>query len=275
MFNGYHQRMGPFRVSWSSTLVREKIDQIADEDQRDRLLDTYFYLLHSHESSYSQFVSMQLRGERRSFLYKIYSSPRYRGVECALWPALYFRTSLCEGVLEGQNNRASGKISYMHKVLSPVVDFAINYDILQYQYDRWLFKTITGAVNASKTSGCSPNRSLEDKSFSKTFWQHQHLFLIDAVHQYGFPSLFITISPYEWTFPFPPLIEDIRNTYGKDTTEVAVLETIHIAHVLEQLVRGYVTGGNSNRWRTHVLSNVHDPASKNVKTFFYRFEFQQ
>ena len=45
--------------------------------------------------------------------------------------------------------------------------------------------------------------------------------------------------------------------------------------MLEQLVRGYLTGGNSNRWRTHVLCNVDDPASKNVKTLFYRFEFQQ
>ena len=202
-------------MSRRSTVVRETIDQIADEDRRDRLLEAYYYLLHTPDSSYSQLVRMQLRGERRPFLYQIYSSPRYRGVECALWPALYFRTSLCESVLEGQNNRASGKISYMHKVLSPVVDFAINYDILHYQYERWLFKTITGAVNAFKASGCSPNRSLENKSFSKTFWQHQHLFVIDAVHQYGFPSLFITLSPYEWTFPFPPFIADIRNTYGK------------------------------------------------------------
>ena len=275
IFNGYRQRTGPFRVSWSLTPVRDRIDQIVDEDRHDRVLNAYYYLLNSAESPYCQFVRMQLRGERRPFLYEIYSSPRYRGVECALWPALYLRTSLCESVLEGQNNRASSKISYMHKVLSPVVDFAINCDILQYQYDRWLFKTITGAVNASKASGCSPNRSLENKSFSKTFWQHQHLFLIDAVHQYGFPSLFITISPYEWTFPFPPFIEEIRNIYGKDTTEVAVLETLHIAHVAEQLVRGYVTGGNSNRWRTHVLCNVHDPPSKNVRTYFYRFEFQQ
>ena len=275
IFIGYRQRTGQFRVSWSSTPVRDRIDQIVDEDRRDQLLDAYYYLLHSAESSYCQFVRMQLRGERRPLLYEIYSSPRYRGVESALWPALYFRTSLCESVLEGQNNPASSKISYMHKVLSPVIDFAINYDILQYQYDRWLFKTITGAVNASKASGCSPNRSLENKSFSKTFWQHQHLFLIDAVHQYGFPSLFITISPYEWTFPFPPFIEEIRNIYGKDTTEVAVLETLHIAHVAEQLVRGYVTGGNCNRWRTHVLCNVHDPPSKNVTTYFYRFEFQQ
>ena len=145
---------------------------------------------------------------------------------------------------------------YMHKFLSPVVDFSINFDILQYQYDCWLFKIITGAVNASKASGCSPNRSLENGSFSKTFWQHQNLFLIDAVHQFGFPSLFITISPYEWAFPLPPFIEDIRNTYGKEIMEVPVLETLHIAHVLEQLVRGYLTGGNSNRWRTHVLCNV-------------------
>lgn len=275
IFNGYRQRTGPFRVSWCTSIVREKIEDIADENRRDRLLNAYEYLLHNADSSYSNFIAMQLRRERKPFLYEIYSSPRYRAVECAIWPALYFRTSLCETVLEGQSNRASGKMSFIHKLLSPVVDYAMHYELVQYHYDRWLFKTITGAVNASKASGCSPNRSLENKSFSKTFWEHQHLFLIDAVHQYGFPSLFLTISPYEWTFPFPPFIEDMRNTYGKDVTELAALETLHIAHVLEQVVRGYVTGGNCNRWRTHLFSNVNDPSSKNIHTFFYRFEFQQ
>ena len=275
IFNGYRQRTGPFRVSWSTPIVRDAIDLIHDEDRRDRLFDAYEYLLNAPDSSYSHFIGMQLRGERQPFLYEIYSSPRYRGIECAMWPAFYFRTDLCESILEGQNNRASGKMSFIHKILSPVVDYSIHYDLLQYQYDRWLFKTITGAVNTSKASGCSPNRSLENKSFSKTFWQHQHLFLIDGVHQYGFPSLFITISPYEWTFLFPPFIEHIHKTYGKDATEVPSLETIHIAHVLEQVARGYLTGGNCNRWRTHLFSNVQDPSSKNVQTFFYRFEFQQ
>lgn len=133
IFNGYRQRTGPFRVSWSTTLVRDSIEEIPDQDRRDRLLDAYLYLLNSPESSYSQFVRMQLRAERKPFLYEIFSSPRYRGIECALWPVLYFRTSMCESVLEGQNNRASGKISYMHKVLSPVANYALNYDILQYQ----------------------------------------------------------------------------------------------------------------------------------------------
>ena len=178
-------------------------------------------------------------------------------------------------MLEGQDNRASGKIAFMHKLLSPVDDFALNFDILQYQYDRWLFKTITGAVNASKASGCSPNRSLETKSFSKTFWQHQNLYLIDAVRQYGYPSFFLTISPYEWTFPFPPFLEEMRSRYFKDVTDIPTNETIHIAHVLEQIARGYLTGGNCNRWRTNVFTNLRDPTSKNLETFFYRFEFQK
>ena len=163
----------------------------------------------------------------------------------------------------------------MHKLLSPVHDFAMDYDILHYQYDRWLFKTITGAVNSSKASGCSPNRSLETKSFSRTFWQHQNLYLIDAVRQYGYPSFFLTISPYEWTFPFPPFLDEMRSHYFKDATDIPSLETLHIAHVLEQVARGYLTGGNCNRWKSHVFTNVTDPTSKNLQTFFYRFEFQK
>lgn len=206
IFNGYRQRTGPFRVTWSRQFVRDKIDDIADEDRQQRLLDAYYYLLNSTESSYSQFIRMQLRGERKPFLYEVYSSPRYSGIECALWPAMYFRTSLCESILEGQNNRASGKLSYMHKVLSPVVDYGMNYDLLQYQYDRWLFKTITGAVNASKASGCSPNRSLENKAFSKTFWQHQHLFLIDGRGSSIWLPIFIhNHLPIRVDVPFPPI----------------------------------------------------------------------
>lgn len=96
IFNGYGQRTGAFRESWLSTIVRDKIEQIPDEDRRDRLLDAHHYLFHSADSSYSQFIMMQLRGERRPFLYEIHSAYRYRGVECALWPALYFRTSLSD-----------------------------------------------------------------------------------------------------------------------------------------------------------------------------------
>ena len=275
MFNGYRQRTGPFRISWSRELVQQKICRLDDPSRRAFLQQVYDLLIVKEDSCYSRFILMHFRGERPPFLYEIFSSPLYRGVECALWPALYHKTSLCESILEGQDSHARGKIAFMHKLLSPVHDFALNFEILQYQYDRWLFKTITGAVNASKASGYSPNRSLENKSFSKTFWQHQNLYLIDAVRQYGYPSFFITISLYERTFPFPPFLEEIRCRYFKDVTDIPTLETIHITHVLEQIARGYLTGGNCNRWRTNVLTNLPHPTSKNLETFFYRFEFQK
>ncbi|KAL9976527.1 hypothetical protein ACROYT_G013841 [Oculina patagonica] len=85
----------------------------------------------------------------------------------------------CESVLRGQENRASCKISYTNKLFSPVVDYCLDFELLQFQYDRWLFKTIT--INSAKASRCSPNTSLQDKSFSATYWRWQHMYLIDAV----------------------------------------------------------------------------------------------
>ena len=67
----------------------------------------------------------------------------------------------------------------------------------------------------------------------------------------------------------------MRARYFKDVTDIPTIETLDIAHVLEQIACGYFTGGNCNRWRTHVFTNLQDPSSKNLETFFYRFEFQK
>ena len=69
---------------------------------------------------------------------------------------------------------------------------------------------------------------------------------MDAVRQYGYPSFFLTISPLEWTFPWPHLLEHIRDMTGKGPTELPCLKTACIAHVLEQLVRGHLCGTNIN-----------------------------
>ena len=149
-------------------------------------------------------VTVQARNQPNPFLYEIFTAPHCRGIECALWPVLYHRTDMCESVLEGQANRVSSKISFMHKILSPVVDYSFSFDLLQYNYDRWLFKTITGAVNSSKASGCSPNRSLENKAFSRTFWQHQHFCtsLTQCASLASHPSLWPSV-PTNGHFRFP------------------------------------------------------------------------
>ena len=50
-------------------------------------------------------------------------------------------------------------------MLSPLLDYCINFDLLQYQYDRWLFKTITGEVNSSKAFSFSPNCIINYRSY--------------------------------------------------------------------------------------------------------------
>ena len=272
--HGYRQRTGPFRVSWSTMSVQDKISGLDDSRRCAKLQRAYEYLMSKRDTEYSKFVSMQLRGVREPFSHEVFTAPDFQGVECALWPTLYHSSKLCETLLEGQSNRASSKLSYMHKVLSPVVDYSMDFDLLQFTYDHWLFKTVTGAINASKASGCSPNCGLQQKSFSATFWRWQHLLLVDAVRQYGFPSFFLTISPYEWTFPWPGFIEKIREQHCLEPTDLPVLETLHVANVLEQIACGYLAGANTNRWRQHVFGNSQQPMDRNVITYFYRFEFQ-
>ena len=267
--HGYRQRTSPFRVYWSALSVPEKIAALEDPQRRAKLRTVHEYLMAKQDSKYSKFILMHSRGVRQPYHHEIFTAAEYQGIECTLWPTLYYSVDMCETMLTGNTNRASSKISFMHKVLSPVV-----VEMLQFQYDRWLFKTITGAINSSCVFGCSPNCALQQKSFSSSYWHWQHLLLIDAVRQYGFPSFFITTSPYEWTFPWPSFISEVRKQHCKEPTDLPVLETLHLAHVLEQIARGYIAGANTNRWRHHVFGNTEQPMDRNVVTYFYRFEFQ-
>lgn len=54
-----------------------------------------------------------------------------------------------------------------------------------------------------------------------------------------------------------------------------MLETQHIAHSLEQIVRGYVAGKNTNRWKNTLFADARDNTLPNVEHYFYRFEFQK
>lgn len=143
-----------------------------------------------------------------------------------------------------------------------------------FHHDRWVFKTVTGAITSARLFQCSPARSLDNKSFSPEFWRWQHRYLLDAVRQYGLPSVFVTLSPYEWSFPFPAWLETIRTETGNGATNLSGPETFHITHDLEQVVRGYLCGSNDARWSRHLFSYNARKDVKNVETYFYRFEFQ-
>ena len=112
-------------------------------------------------------------------------------------------TSWCESTLHGGEDRRSAKVSFMTNVMSQIVDYALDFELLCFQYDRWLFETITGALNSSQDFNCSAAKALDAKTFSLGYWQQQHRYLLDAVWQHGFLSLFLMLNPYQWSFPFP------------------------------------------------------------------------
>lgn len=246
--HGYRVRTSPFRISWSPLSVSQKISAIPDASRRQRLRRAYRFLLSSSQSSYVNFIRQRDRANQDPFDFRVFSDERFHGIECALWPHLYHQSDMCESVLEGRTSRLSGKESFFTKLRSPVIDYGLDYELLLYQYDRWLFKTVTGAINTARRQHCSPPIALHQKAFSAGFWQWQHRFLLDTVRQYGLPSLFVTISPYEWAFPFSSWITLLRPVTGRGPMQIPAFETMHIAHVLEQIVRGYLCGSNTNRW---------------------------
>ena len=133
--------------------------------------------------------------------------------------------------------RKSAKSSFCIKLLSEVMDYSLDYDLLQFVYDRWLFNTVSGAISSSRQFGTSPATSLSTKAFSSDYWKWQHRYLIDAVRQYGYPDVFVTISPYEWSFPYAAWLQNAAELSGKLPTQLASLETLGIAHIFEQTVR--------------------------------------
>ena len=157
-------------MSWSSLSVEDKIAVLDEPAPYAKLQWVFDFLMAKADSGYKRFIIMQSRHLREPFAHEIFTAPEFQGMECALWPSLYHTRSLCKTRLMGQGNRASSKISFMHNVLSPIVDYSLNFDLLQFSYDRWLFKTVTGAINSCRASGCSPNYGLQHKSFSATFW---------------------------------------------------------------------------------------------------------
>ncbi len=156
----------------------------------------------------------------------------------------------------------------------------MKFHLLQFVFDTWLYKTITGAINSADMNSTltdSPTAFfyLQDKPFSTGYWNWQHQYLVDAVRQFVLASLFITISQSKWSFLLPMWLESFAHNTGYGPTRVPFFETMHFFHILEQIVQGYLCGSNITDWTNHIFSYNHIRNKKNVKTYFYHFEFQK
>ena len=78
-------------------------------------------------------------------------------------------SSWCESSLCGKQARHSSKIAFCTKPFLEVLDYGLNFELLQWQYDRALYKVVSGAINTARFSNCSPARALDCKPFSVTY----------------------------------------------------------------------------------------------------------
>ena len=272
--HGYRVKTGVTQLRLSEKSVLQKISDLPDRIDRKNCRIAYEYPMNSLASSFSHFVNLCNEVLESGKPFNCYDFSVTVAIECTLWPNLYPTREWCESAISGKETRLSGKTAFSTKVFSEITDYSLHFDLLQWQYDCALYKVVSGAINTAAFSNCSPVRALDTKPFSPTYWQWQHRYLLDAVEQFGLPDAFITISPYEWSFPFAQWVKKVRQSTGRGPTELASYKTYNICHTLEQLVRGYLCGTNGGKWTQHVFNYDRKVDAKNVKTFFYRFEFQ-
>ena len=140
--------------------------------------------------------------------------------------------------------RNSAKSAFLAKVLGPTLGYGATYDLFQFVYDLWLWSSL----GAKKNTVEAPMRvAMAGYSFSPVYWQTRHAGLVDMVKQLGLPTLFLTIAPYEWSFPFHTWVEDEAQKMLRSKLKLPVAESLHIAHVLTQVVTGLLTGANQKK----------------------------
>ena len=312
--HGYRVHTALLRLLWSAESVEEKIAALPHGSDRKKARKALKHLQHSTVSEYKTFWKQHQEflhhnpeardAERRRPLQQL-EAP---GVECALWPDLYWNSDLCETVeratdarrlarqgsqrgfledaeedgpgtnQEEEDKRGALRRYFLKKVMGPIVDYAGEFELLQFVYDLWLWSDL-----GSKRHICPqlPMRVLlKGWSFTPAYWAMRHAAVLDLQRQCGFPILFKTWAPYEWSAPYHRALLREMAELLRSRQHLESLESLHLAHILVELLRGWVAGGDrkhgesSNFWKKHFLAATLPDGRRCRLNFAARLEFQ-
>ncbi|CAE7386170.1 PIF1 [Symbiodinium sp. CCMP2592] len=294
--SGYWVHTAPIRFRWKSATLTERIASLEVERERKHAQVASEWLLQNEESAYKKFNALQeayvMASQQQEDAEETPSTDlmplRFMetvGIECAAWPHLYWKTAMCETFVrsrdsrrlkrtaddqsdsdeneEGVQKHQSFKASYITKVLSPLIGYGVDFELTQFVYDLWLY---TGIGSADRASGLSLRAALAGKSFAPEYWRTKHAALIDLQKQLGPPTLFLTIAPYEWTAPYHTWLLDEMCKAARSRTNLPVAESLHLAHLLTEVVRELLMGQHSTDEMQGLLGEK--------VVYFARLEFQ-
>ena len=224
---GYRIHTGMIRFSWSADCVTDKIRALERDAERTKALEAYDFLMQHEGSAYGTFV------ERRQEFLQRHPNPtaaelrrplqfiEQLGLECALWPDLYTDLTACETYERATDTRRqqrnpdmddaesedssqpigrhSLKRSFLLKALGPVLDYAADYELLQFVFDLSVWSDLGGKRNVRQDV---PMRILlKGCPFVPSYWAVRHAALLDLQRQGLRPLVFKTWAPYEWRWP--------------------------------------------------------------------------
>ena len=138
-----------------------------------------------------------------------------------MWPDLYTDLTACETYERATDTRRqqrnpdmddaesedssqpvgrhSLKRSFLLKVLGPVLDYAADYELLQFVFDLSVWSDLGGKRNVRQDV---PMRILlKGCPFVPSYWAVRHAALLDLQRQGLRPLVFKTWAPYEWQRP--------------------------------------------------------------------------
>ena len=305
---GFRQHAKMITFSWHAISVENHIDMELSRRDR-RAAKKAFHFLYRTNTTYKKFID-----EHDEFLWEHpQATPQQRkrwlpfiereGVECALWPRLFWFKEMCftveratdprrllrggarataeertrpvdpyaEPEDEGEDDdgvRHSILRSFQAKALSPLLDYGSSYEILHFVFDLSLWSTIGARASVS---GNVPLRvMMKGHQSSPLYWRAVHNSLIDMIRQCGYPRIFLTIAPYGRSFPYHVSLEHQLDEMQRERGRLALPETLHKAHIMGEVVRGFVmgtnaTGGGKNdcrRWKRHLLNGAPGPTKR-------------
>ena len=173
------------------------------------------------------------------------------------------------------------KRGFMRKVLSPVIGYSSDYELLHFVFDLAMWTTIGTKTNLATRTGVALRHLLTGSPWTPQYWRVRHHAVLDMQRQCGNASLFRTRAPYERSFPYHQWVMHEQRVLGKERQHLAGPETLHMAHVLLQLDKGYICGDKYNReqasrnWKGHVLGPADEESSlSTVVAHVTRLEFQ-
>ena len=314
--SGYRQHATMARFFWQSSSTSTRIRAIQDQAQRQLARNAKKYLMRAPECAYSRFeVEHQAflashpdpdeRTCRRRL--QFIETP---GLETSLWPHLFYKDSLCLTVVrstdarrvgrargptleafvrgdadsdtddaaEADGRRHSVKRAYSALALSAHLGYGSRYDVLHFAYDLNLWSALGAKKTTSREYDVPMRVLMKGHSFSPLYWRGVHCALLDMVRQLGYPKIFWTISPYEWSMPYHVWLRDEMAKELRGRLHLAVAESLHVTHVLLQVVRGVLAGrtGHASRdpWQRHLLQAVGSDGEVHPVHVFLRVEFQ-